>query len=127
MANPVQVSEMVADFETYLPDVSICLHFHNNRGLAMANLYAGYLAGVTLFDTSLGGIGGCPNIPQAAGNLATEDVVFLFEQMGVETGMDLSALIRASRRLEEMLQHPLPGQVMKSGPLDRPPGQGCRR
>ena len=84
----------------------------------MANLYAGYLAGVTMFDTALGGIGGCPNVPQAAGNLATEDVVFMFQEMGVETGINLASLIKAARQLEEILKHPLPGQVMKSGPSD---------
>lgn len=116
MANPAQISEMTAFFKEHLPDTTLCLHLHNNRGIAMANLYAGYLAGIRIFDTSLGGIGGCPNVPQAAGNLATEDVVFMFESMGVETGMDLSALIEAARMLEKILGHPLPGQVMKSGP-----------
>ncbi len=115
LANPAQVSDMVAFFRGRLPDVAFCLHLHNNRGIAMANLYAGYLAGIDLFDTSLGGIGGCPNIPQAAGNLATEDAAFMFEAMGVETGLDLTGLITAARMLEEILQHPLPGQVMKSG------------
>lgn len=118
MANPAQISEMVSDFKNRLPGVTLCLHLHNNRGIAMANLYAGYLAGVTMFDTSLGGIGGCPNVPRAAGNLATEDVVFMFGEMGVETGLDLVALIRAARMLETILGHPLPGQVMKSGPAD---------
>lgn len=118
MANPAQVSNMVSCFKNQLPGISLCLHLHNNRGVAMANLYAGYLSGVSMFDTSLGGIGGCPNVPQAAGNLATEDVVFMFEEMGVDTGMDLPKLIKAARLLETILQHPLPGQVMKSGPAD---------
>jgi hydroxymethylglutaryl-CoA lyase len=115
MANPLQITESVSFFSKRLPDIPLCLHLHNNRGIAMANLYAGYLAGVTLFDTSLGGIGGCPNVPQAAGNLATEDVVFMFEEMGVQTNINLTALISAARMLEEILGHPLPGQVMKSG------------
>ncbi len=118
LANPVQISDRVRFFTKRMPDVTFCLHLHNNRGVAMANLYAGYLAGITLFDTSLGGIGGCPNVPQAAGNLATEDVVFMFEEMGVETGLDLAQLIKAAQMLETILQHPLPGQVMKSGPAD---------
>jgi hydroxymethylglutaryl-CoA lyase len=116
LANPGQISDYVSFFTGQLPDTAFCLHLHNNRGVAMANLYAGYLAGITLFDTSLGGIGGCPNVPQAAGNLATEDVVFMFEEMGVATGLDLCRLIDAAKELEKMLDHPLPGQVMKSGP-----------
>ncbi|HHE74701.1 MAG TPA: hydroxymethylglutaryl-CoA lyase [Desulfobacteraceae bacterium] len=118
MANPRQISKMVSFFKKELADITLCLHLHNNRGVAMANLYAGYLAGISMFDTSLGGIGGCPNVPQAAGNLATEDVVFMFEEMGVDTGMDLAKLIKAAQSLEKILQHPLPGQVMKSGPAD---------
>ena len=117
MANPSQITDMVSFFRKNLPDTPLCLHLHNNRGIAMANLYAGYLAGVTLFDTALGGIGGCPNVPRAAGNLATEDVVFMFQEMGVETGINLPALISAARTLENILGRPLPGQVMKSGPL----------
>ncbi len=115
MANPAQVGDTVAFFKDRMPGVTFCLHLHNNRGIAMANLYAGYLAGIEVFDTSLGGIGGCPNVPQAAGNLATEDVVYMFESMGVETGMDLFKLIEAAQKLETLLEHPLPGQVMKSG------------
>jgi len=120
MANPDQVRHTVAFFRKKLPDIPLCLHLHNNRGIAMANLYAGYLAGVTLFDTSLGGIGGCPNVPRAAGNLATEDVVFLFQEMGVETGINLPALISAAHALENILGRPLPGQVMKSGAPGQP-------
>ncbi|MBS3809933.1 MAG: hydroxymethylglutaryl-CoA lyase [Desulfobacterales bacterium] len=118
MANPGQVTETVSHFKEHLPDTALCLHLHNNRGIAMANLYAGYLAGIRIFDTSLGGIGGCPNVPQAAGNLATEDTVFMLESMGVDTGMDLAALIEVARLLEKILARPLPGQVMKSGPLE---------
>ena len=123
LANPAQISEAAAFFRNRMPGVTFCLHLHNNRGIAMANLYAGYLAGIDMFDTSLGGIGGCPNIPQAAGNLATEDVVFMFEAMGVETGLDLPELIRAARMLERILGHPLPGQVMKSGVPESMSGQ----
>lgn len=115
LANPAQVADLVAFFKDRMPEIPFCLHLHNNRGVAMANLYAGYLAGIDIFDTSLGGIGGCPNVPQAAGNLATEDVVFMFEAMGVRTGLDLPLLIKAAHLLEEILEHPLPGQVMKSG------------
>ena len=83
----------------------------------MANLYAGMEAGATFFDTSLGGIGGCPNVPQASGNLATEDVVCMLNDMGVNTGINLSMLLNAAHLLEERLGETLPGQVLKSGPL----------
>jgi len=118
LANPVQVSDMISFFRKQFGDLQLCLHLHNNRGIAIANLYAGFLAGVRIFDTSLGGVGGCPNVPQAAGNLATEDVVFMFEEMGVGTGIDLVSLIKAAKKLESLLGHILPGQVMKSGPSD---------
>ena len=81
----------------------------------MVNLYAALESGITLFDTALGGIGGCPNVPLAAGNLATEDVVYLLDEMGIETGIDLEVLIHAARKLERILGKTLPGQVMKSG------------
>ena len=125
LANPVQISDMAAVFQKQLPGLELCLHLHNNRGTAMANCYAGYLAGIRMFDASLGGIGGCPNVPRAAGNLATEDVVFFFEAMGVATGLDLPGLIRAAHRLETILGHPLPGQVMKSGLPETGGTAGC--
>jgi len=118
MANPCQIRSMVKEMQNKLSTDSLCLHLHNNRGIAIANLYAGYLAGVRMFDASIGGIGGCPNVPQAAGNLATEDVAFMFEAMGIETGLNLIKLIRCAHEMEKLLQHPLPGQVMKSGPVD---------
>jgi hydroxymethylglutaryl-CoA lyase len=84
----------------------------------MANLYTALQAGVKMFDTALGGIGGCPNVPQAAGNLPTEDTVYMLEDMGVDTGIDLAAIIKAAHLLEKILGQALPGQVMKSGPRD---------
>ncbi len=118
MATPSRVKRLVAAFMERFPDVEAGIHLHNNRGTAMANLYAALQEGITVFDTALGGIGGCPNVPQAAGNLATEDVVFMLEDMGVETGLDLIELIRAAQLLEKILGKVLPGQVMKSGPRD---------
>lgn len=115
MASPTRVAHLVTRTRERFADIRLILHLHNNRGAAMANLLAALDAGVTEFDTALGGIGGCPFVPRAAGNLATEDVVFMLEDMGVRTGIDLAALIRAARRLEEILGFILPGQVMKSG------------
>ena len=84
----------------------------------MALAAAALEAGATIFDTALGGVGGCPNVPQAAGNLPTEDVVYMLEDMGIDTGIDLVAIIQAAHRLEKIVGHMLPGQVMKSGPRD---------
>jgi hydroxymethylglutaryl-CoA lyase len=118
MATPPRVVRLLEGFLRRFPEVPYSLHFHNNRGTAMANLYAAVTTGADTFDTALGGIGGCPNVPQAAGNLATEDVVFMLEDMGFDTGIDLIKLIAAARRLETILGRMLPGQVMKSGPRD---------
>lgn len=117
MAVPTQVDGFVRAFRDHFGDLPFSLHFHNNRGLAMTNLYAALGAGATTFDTSIGGIGGCPTVPQAAGNLATEDVVLLLDNLGIETGIDLAAVIDAARFLERALGFPLPGQAMKSGPI----------
>ncbi len=119
MATPVHVEKRVKQFQERVFKTELILHFHNNRGTAMANLLAALLSGVTVFDTALGGLGGCPYVPRAAGNIPTEDAVFMLEGMGIETGIDLEALITAARRLESIVGHPLPGQVMKSGAVRR--------
>jgi hydroxymethylglutaryl-CoA lyase len=118
MATPLRLKRVVTAVKEKFPELDVGVHLHNNRGTAMANLYAALEVGVTIFDTALGGIGGCPNVPQAAGNLATEDVVFMLEDMGISTGIDLVKVIKAARLLEEILGRTLPGQVMKSGPRD---------
>lgn len=118
MATPTRILKLLKGFTKRFPNTPYSLHLHNNRGTAMANLYAALEAGANMFDAALGGIGGCPNVPQAAGNLPTEDVVFMLEDMGFDTGIDLMKLIKAARHLESILGHTLPGQVMKSGPRD---------
>jgi hydroxymethylglutaryl-CoA lyase len=118
MATPPRIEGLVRGFKDRFSDTHFGLHLHNNRGTAMANLYVALQNGVEMFDTALGGIGGCPNVPQAAGNLPTEDVVYMLEDIGVNTGIDLEAIIKAAQRLEEILGKTLPGQVMKSGPRD---------
>lgn len=118
MATPPRVASLVEEFKKHFGDTDFSLHFHNNRGTAMANLLRALEAGATVFDTALGGIGGCPNVPQAAGNLPTEDVVYMLQDMGIDTGFDLVALIEAANRLEKIVGRVLPGQVMKSGPRD---------
>ena len=118
MATPPRIQDLVGAFVEKFSDVPFGLHLHNNRGTAMANLLAAMEVGATCFDAALGGIGGCPNVPLAAGNLPTEDVVYMLDDMGVETGIDLAGIIKAAHRLEELLGKTLPGQVMKSGPRD---------
>jgi len=125
MATPTRVERLVKAFKDRFVNVELSLHFHNNRGTAMANAYAGLLAGCSVFDTALGGIGGCPNVPQASGNLATEDLVCMLDDMGVATGLDLWKLIKTARLLQSCLGRVLPGQVMKSGP--RSPSKGIKR
>lgn len=118
MATPDRVEALISETLERFPQGNFGLHLHNNRGTAMTNLFVALQCGCTVFDTALGGIGGCPNVPQAAGNLPTEDVVYLLEEMGVSTGIDLVAAIRAAHLLEKILGRTLPGQVMKSGPRD---------
>ncbi|WP_051327956.1 hydroxymethylglutaryl-CoA lyase [Desulfatirhabdium butyrativorans] len=118
MATPTRIVHLLSGFANRFSQIPYSLHLHNNRGTAMANLYAALDLGASTFDTALGGIGGCPNVPHAAGNLATEDVVFMLEDMGYSTGIDLMKLILAARYLESILGKTLPGQVMKSGPRD---------
>lgn len=125
MAIPTQVSDFVGAYASALGTLPYSLHFHNNRNLAMVNLYAALCEGATIFDTAIGGIGGCPTVPQAAGNLATEDVVLMLDGLGVKTGVDLAGVIEAARFLERRLGYILPGQVMKSGPIGATPAE-CR-
>ncbi|NNE74544.1 MAG: hydroxymethylglutaryl-CoA lyase [Acidimicrobiales bacterium] len=90
-------------------------HFHNTRNTALANIAAAIDGGVRTFDSSLGGVGGCPFAPRATGNVPTEDVVYMVEEMGFDAGLDLDALIATTGWLEEQLQHPTPGLVAKAG------------
>jgi hydroxymethylglutaryl-CoA lyase len=118
MANPLQVERTVgAVLDRYADQASFSLHFHNTRGMGLANAVAGLRAGISVFDASLGGIGGCPFAPKATGNICTEDTVHLFEEMGVSTGIDLDRLIDVAQRAQRILGFDLPGQVMKAGPV----------
>ena len=104
LADPVRVEGLVHEVRAAAPGVPLVLHLHDTRGLGIANLVAGLRAGVTRFDTAFGGLGGCPFIPGAAGNVATEDVVHLLDALGVETGIDLEAICRVSARAAEALE-----------------------
>lgn len=115
MANPRQVYGLVQRVLTRVPASALTLHFHNTRGLGLSNVLAAYEAGARRFDASLGGLGGCPFAPGASGNICTEDLVNLCDEMGLETGIDLPHLLTLSRRLPALLGHEMPGQVAKAG------------
>ncbi|MND73682.1 Hydroxymethylglutaryl-CoA lyase YngG [compost metagenome] len=115
MANPRQVERMVARVLTRLPASALTLHFHNTRGLGLCNVLAAYEAGARRFDSALGGLGGCPFAPGASGNICSEDLVNLCEEVGIPTGIDLPHLLQLSRTLPALLGHDLPGQVAKAG------------
>ena len=113
LANPRQVYENMSALLAEYPDVSWTLHTHNTRGMAMANIYAAMTAGVTRFDASLGGIGGCPFAPGASGNIATEDVVHMAREMGIETGINLQKVLDVSVTLRRWLDHELDSALFK--------------
>lgn len=120
-ATPESVKRVVGAVRERWPDLRINLHFHNTRGLGLANAYAGLEMGVDSFDSSVGGLGGCPFAGHrgAAGNISTEDLVFLCDEIGIDTGIDLEKLIEAARLAEDIVGHPLPGSVMRGGSLRR--------
>lgn len=112
VATPNQITGMVALLVGVLPIERIALHLHDTRGTALANAYAGLVAGVTCFDSAAGGLGGCPYAPGASGNLATEDLVYMLHGMGMETGVDVARVVAASRYLAGLLGHALPGRYL---------------
>lgn len=115
MAHPAQVRQVCQMVRAAHPGVPLTVHFHNTRGMGLANVMAAVGAGVDSFDASLGGIGGCPYAPGATGNICTEDTVHMLEACGIPTGVDLDALLALSRGLPELLGHPVPGQVAQAG------------
>nr|WP_315415975.1 hydroxymethylglutaryl-CoA lyase [uncultured Pseudomonas sp.] len=115
MANPRQVERLVKRVLQRVPAGDLTLHFHNTRGLGLCNVLAAYEAGARRFDAALGGLGGCPFAPGASGNICTEDLVNLCDEVGIHTGIDLPYLLHMSRRLPALLGHELPGQVAKAG------------
>jgi hydroxymethylglutaryl-CoA lyase len=117
MANPLQIERTMGRvLQRWGDRVAFGLHLHNTRGMGLANVVAGLQAGVTTFDASVAGIGGCPFAPQAAGNISTEDTVHMLQEMGIDTGIYLERLIQVARLAQEILGRELPGQVMKAGP-----------
>ncbi len=122
MATPTRVEQLVEATRAELPELpetGLTLHFHNTRGTGLANVLTALQLGVTEFDASVGGLGGCPYAPGASGNIATEEVVHMLADMGVETGVDLDALLSVAAQAEELVGHTLPSQVLRAGPRTR--------
>ena len=115
MASPRQVRDVLTATRARFPEVTLGLHLHDARGMAQANVLAGLLEGVTRFDSSLGGIGGCPFTAGAAGNIATEDLVHMLHLMGIETGIDLDILLQEAGTLREVVGHDLQSRTAKAG------------
>jgi isopropylmalate/homocitrate/citramalate synthase len=107
VATPTQVAELCSLLLGTVDAGRLALHFHDTRGTALANVVAGLQAGIAIFDSSAGGLGGCPYAPGAAGNVATEDLVYMLDGMGIETGVDLQGVVRASQLIASQLDHPL--------------------
>ena len=118
-ATPESVKRVCGAIREEWPDQELSLHLHDTRGMGIANAYAGLEIGIRKFDSSVAGLGGCPFASHkgAAGNVCTEDLVFLCEEMGIDTGVDLEALIECARLAEDIVGHPLPGSVMHGGSL----------
>ena len=119
MATPGRVQRLVGEFRSQHPGAGLNLHFHNTRGTGLANVLAALQLGVSDFDASVGGLGGCPYAPGATGNIATEELVHMVEDMGVGTGIDLAALIDAAADAERIIGRQLPSQVLRAGPRSR--------
>lgn len=115
MAMPTQVYSLCTEMKKSYPQVKWILHFHNTRGMGIANIVAAMEADIDWFDTSFGGLGGCPFVPGAAGNVISEDVLHMCYEMGIETGIDLDKAIDIAKKVKRMVGHDLPGYILKAG------------
>jgi hydroxymethylglutaryl-CoA lyase len=118
MANPRQVAEFFAQARERLAEVELTAHFHNTRGQGLANVLAALERGIDSFESSFGELGGCPVPPGSTGNISTEDLVSMLEEMGVETGVELPRLIAASAEAQKVLGRPLGAHLLTAGPVD---------
>jgi hydroxymethylglutaryl-CoA lyase len=116
MAHPAQVARMCDALQERFPGLQLTLHFHNTRGMGLANVLAAAQQGITRFDGSLGGLGGCPYAPGASGNITSEDALHMLQAMGYATGVDLGKLLAVARALPAIVGHEVPGQLAKAGP-----------
>ncbi|MEU4669633.1 hydroxymethylglutaryl-CoA lyase [Amycolatopsis sp. NPDC023774] len=123
-AVPGRVTELLGRVREACPDVELGVHFHNTRGSGLACVLAALQAGVTKIDASVGGLGGCPFAPGASGNIATEEVVYLLEESGVDTGVDLGKVLEAAAVVERAVGHELPSNLYRAGGPNRPRGRG---
>lgn len=120
MAHPRQVSALCETLQRQLPmSLQLTLHFHNTRGMGLANLLAAVQSGIVRFDGSLGGLGGCPYAPGASGNIASEDAIHMLQAMGYHTDIDLERLLTVARTMPGIVGHDVPAQVSKAGPTSR--------
>ena len=115
MATPVVVTDAINAIRDNVPDFDITLHFHNTRGVGLANVMTGLNEGITDYESCFGGMGGCPFAPNATGNICSEDLIYLLHEMGIETGIDLDKTIEIAKKVESLVGHKLPGQVMRAG------------
>lgn len=115
MAFPTQVASLTRAFRARWPGTELTLHFHNTRGMGLANVLAAIAAGADRFDASIGGIGGCPYAPGASGNVCSEEIVHALDLMGYDTGVDVAKLIAAAKRLPALIGHDIPSQIVKAG------------
>ena len=116
---PSQVSELLTRAGEALPGVRLRCHFHNTRNTGIANAFAAVQAGAVALDASIGGVGGCPFAPAATGNICTEDLLYMLDRSGIETGVSLPAMIDTAHWLQEQLGRPIPGMLMKAGPFPK--------
>ena len=114
VATPVKVQQMLALLLAHVSEPQLAMHFHDTRGMGMANVVAALDMGVTTYDSSAGGMGGCPYAPGATGNIATEDLVYMLDEMGIETGVDLAQVVEASRFMADVLRRELPSRYLKA-------------
>lgn len=115
MANPAQVSKMAESLQKRFTNLQLTFHFHNTRGMGLANLLAAVQSGITRFDGSLGGLGGCPYAPGASGNISSEDAIHMLDEMGYDTGINIPRLLQLARELPMIVGHDVPGQIAKAG------------
>jgi len=115
MANPAQVTKMSESLQKKFPQLQLTMHFHNTRGMGLANVLAAVQSGIVRFDGSLGGLGGCPYAPGASGNISSEDAIHMLDAMGYDTGMNIPKLLDLARELPQIVGHSVPGQVAKAG------------
>lgn len=119
MAHPIQVAKMAEALQQRFPMLQLTMHFHNTRGMGLANVLSSVQAGIVRFDGSLGGLGGCPYAPGASGNICSEDAIHMLQCMGYDIGIDFDALIAIAQGLPQLVSHSIPGQMIRAGRISK--------